>query len=191
MREVIAGIFVGGKGSRMAGAAKGLLVSPSGESILASQRLALSRIGVPHVLVGEHPAYAAEGLEMLRDDPRADGPLGGLLALLDRARGGYAIVLACDMPFVDERALRRLLEAPAARAVAPRRAGRWEPFFARYDAGLSLPIAATLAAQGVRSLQTLLDRAEAHELDLDLGAEVLDDWDTPEDLRGRGASSEC
>ncbi|MBS2018905.1 MAG: NTP transferase domain-containing protein [Deltaproteobacteria bacterium] len=174
----------------MGGAAKGLLTSPSGGTVLAAQRSALSLAGIPHVLVGEHPAYAREELEVLRDDPRAEGPLGGVLALLDRAQGRYAIVLGCDMPFLDARTLHLLLDAPPAPAVAPRRGGRWEPFFARYEANVVLPIAIALAEDGGRSLQAMLDRVESRELHLGEGrAQILDDWDTPEDVRATLAAA--
>lgn len=165
----------------MGRAAKGHLVAPSGETILSVQRSVLCRAGIPHVLVGEHPAYVTEGIEILRDDPRAPGPLGGMLSLLDRAGDGLAIALACDMPFVDDRALRSLLEAPAAPAVAPRRAGCWEPFFARYHATVVLPIAVALAESGVHSLQALLHRAGTRELAIDSDRALID-WDTPEDI---------
>lgn len=99
------------------------------------------------------------GLEMLRDDPRARRL--ARLALLDRARGGYAIVLACDMPFVDERALAsssKLRRHAPLLHVGP---DAGSPF-SLATMPTALPIAATLAAQGVRSLQTLLETTPKH-----------------------------
>jgi molybdopterin-guanine dinucleotide biosynthesis protein A len=96
---------------------------------------------------------------------------------------------------VSESLLLRLARAPEAVAVAPRREGRWEPFFARYDAPLALPVAraradagadhASAASAGSRSLQRLLDALAAVELPVtDDEARELRDWDTPEDVRG-------
>ena len=109
------------------------------------------------------------------------GPLGGLLALL-RSTGGHVIALACDMPYVSYELLRRLVEAPLAPIVAPRRDGRWEPLFARYDAAQVEPLAH--AARGQTALWQLLDAAGAVELPLAVDEHAqLDDWDAPEDVR--------
>jgi molybdenum cofactor guanylyltransferase len=180
---VIAGIFVGGAGLRMGGRAKGLLVTPEGETLIARCRRVLWAAGASHVLlVGAHPAYASLGLEMIPDRPAGIGPMGGLLALLERARDAPSVAVACDMPFVTEALVRRLLAAPDAPITAPRRAHRWEPLCARYKGGV-LPYARSAAANGHYSLQRLLDQAGTVELPLS-NEEIaaLDDWDAPEDI---------
>jgi molybdopterin-guanine dinucleotide biosynthesis protein A len=112
------------------------------------------------------------------------GPLGGVLALLDHAGERAAIAVACDMPFVSTELVRRLAESSSsAPALAARREGRWEPFFARYDAGAVLPIANAHADARRGSLQALLDAASAEELALsDAEHAELRDWDAPEDV---------
>lgn len=182
-RPLVAGIFVGGRGSRMGGQAKGLLVAPGGETIVARWRRMFDAVAVPAVLVGAHAAYAGVGLPLLEDAARGIGPLGGLLALLAHAGDGEAIAVACDMPYVSEALVRRLVEAPDAAAVAPRRAGKWEPLFARYDAPVARAVAVANAQAGRASLQALLDALGADELALtDAEAFELGDWDTPEDV---------
>jgi len=195
-RGIQAGIFVGGRGRRMGGAAKGLLDAGGGETILARWRRLFADLGVAPVLVGAHEAYASSGLEIVADDPSAEGPLAGLLALLAHAeRSGAAAVIAvaCDMPRVSPALLRRLAEArsetaaPDAPIVAARRDGRWEPFFARYDAARVLPVARARAARGELALQGLLDACGAAPLALtDSEAAELCDWDTSEDVAGSG-----
>ena len=101
---------------------------------------------------------------MLADARAAEdlGPLGGLLALLAHAGERAAIAVACDMPFVSPELARRLAETRvAAPAVAARRDGRWEPFFARYDAKVVLPTALAHADARRGSLQALLDAVGA------------------------------
>ncbi|MCW5835504.1 MAG: NTP transferase domain-containing protein [Labilithrix sp.] len=183
--HLLAGIFVGGRASRMGGVAKGLLAAPDGEPIALRTRRILEEAGATCVLVGAHPAYAGLGLELVLDDPAAEGPLGGLLALLERAGDRAALAVACDMPFLRGELVRRLVDAPSAPVVAPRRQapekGRavWEPLFARYDAPAVLPIARALAARGERRLQRVLDAAGARALALEPGEEAtLTDWDT-------------
>jgi molybdenum cofactor guanylyltransferase len=181
---VLAGIFVGGASRRMGGVPKGLLSAPggSGETVIARTRRVFAACGVPSVLVGVHEAYGDLGMEVLADAGLNAGPLGGLAALLERVEGGYAVATACDMPFVTEPLVRRLLAAAPAIAVAPKRAGRWEPLFALYDAERARDVVRSRLAAGQLSLQGLLDALAAHELTLvEDEAAQLDDWDSPED----------
>jgi molybdenum cofactor guanylyltransferase len=186
--SVVAGIFVGGGSTRMGGRPKGLLLAPSGETLVARWKGLFASLSIPCLLVGERArsAYASAGLEVLDDARAADdlGPLGGLLALLEHAGERAAIAVACDMPFVSAELVRRLAEARAtAPAIAARREGRWEPFFARYDAKAALPIALEHADARRGSLQALLDAALAEELTMsDAEHAELRDWDAPEDV---------
>lgn len=170
----------------MGGAPKGLLRAPSGETLLARWRALFAELSIPFVLVGQHQAYDAEGVVMLADAVQGAGPLGGLVSLLGHAGGGDAIAVACDMPFVSAALVRRLASAPPAVARAPRRDGRWEPFFARFDAARARPIAERHAREGPSSLQALLDALGCEQLELSAEeARELGDWDTPEDVVGR------
>ncbi len=161
----------------MGGVAKGLLHTHEGEPIVSRTRRLVEALGMECVLVGAHPAYRDLGLPLLDDDPGAEGPLAGLLALLEHAKGRVVLAIACDMPSIDVAILRRLLdEAPHAPAVAPRSA-YWEPLCARYGPSV-LPVARELARRGERSLQRVLDAASAHAL-VPTREEVaaLEDWD--------------
>lgn len=182
--SVLAGIFVGGAGARLGGAAKGMLAASGGGTLVDRWLRLLGDLAIPAVLVGEHPAYAALDLERVGDDPPAIGPLGGLVGLLRRAGSGRALALACDMPFVSRDLLERLLGfAPGAAIVAARRDRLWEPLCAVYAAPLVLPVAVARAARGARSLQGLLDDVGATELPIDQAqAAELADWDTPDNL---------
>ncbi len=191
MDKPIAGIFVGGRGARMGGRAKGLLRGPDGRTLV--ERLT-AEIGplAEVVLVGEAAAYAERNLEAIADDPRGIGPLGGLTALLRRAEGGTALVFACDMPWISRALVEALLRAPGeAPVVAPRRGGRWEPLCARYDASRVLPLAKKHAASGTTSLQALLDAAAAWVLPEDTyDPSDLRDWDEPSDMARFPAGSQ-
>jgi molybdopterin-guanine dinucleotide biosynthesis protein A len=165
----------------MGGAAKGLL--QVGGQTLVERLRGLAQPLAEVFLVGDASAYAELGLPSLADRPAGIGPLGGLIALLEQARGGTALALACDMPLVSRRLLEALLDAPRASIVAPRRDGRWEPLCARYDASLVLETARQHADQGKRSLQALLDAADAVPLpESDYDPSELTDWDTPSDV---------
>lgn len=183
--DPIAGIFVGGAGTRMGGRPKGLMDAPGGGTLVDRWVDVLCAAGVDRVvLVGRHEAYAPLDLETIDDEPAGIGPLGGLSALLRRAGSARALAFACDMPFVLPALARRLLAAPDAPIVAPRREGRWEPLCARYDPARVLSVARERIAAGRHSLQGLLTQAGAVELPLDPEeAAQLCDWDTIEDVR--------
>jgi molybdopterin-guanine dinucleotide biosynthesis protein A len=195
----IAGLFVGGKGSRMGGAAKGLLPAPGGRPIVLRTRSIVEAVGGVSVLVGAHPAYAELGLSVLPDDSAATGPLAGLLALLQftwltLGESGRALAIACDMPHLTTDLIHRLLAASSSAVVAPRRhhperGWLWEPLIARYDPGAVLPGARAFAARGGTRLQSLLDELGASALPPELGdAAALVDWDTPADTVREGTT---
>ena len=182
----------------MGGVPKGLLASPDGVPILRRTQQILENAGGRCVLVGRAEPYADLGLPTIPDDPAATGPLGGLLALLDvpDAGGGPVVAVACDMPQITADLVARLVSAPPAPIVAPRRQSSergwlWEPLFARYDAAVVSPIARRYAGSGGRKLQELLDLAGAVPLPLRPEDDLaLVDWDEPTDLlrsrRSRG-----
>ncbi len=191
MRDVLAGVFVGGESKRM-GRPKGLLRPPSGEPSIVQRWIAMLRaVEAPHVLVGRRSEYESLG-EAIDDDPPGIGPIGGLNALVRHARSGVVLALACDMPLVDEGLLRRLMDAPPHAIVAPRalpkrgptlREGRWEPLFARYDVPLMIRELPERIARGAHRLQDLLDD-HAVELETnDRERAQLTDWDEPSDVR--------
>jgi molybdopterin-guanine dinucleotide biosynthesis protein A len=183
------GLFVGGRGSRMGGVAKGNLALASGEKLI--ERLAArcreALPGAPLVLVGAADAYAELGLPALADSPPGVGPLGGLRALLHHARdNGHAaaLALACDLPYLEAGLIARLAsENPGAAFVAAREGELWHTLAARYSVTALAAVEATLAA-GERALQRVVARLGASAQTLVLvPAETreLEDWDTPAD----------
>lgn len=190
-RAELAGIFVGGRSTRMEGRPKGLLVGPTGETLVQRWQTLFATLGITSILVGHNDAYAGLGLEQLSDDPPGIGPLGGLIALLSRAGGGDVIAVACDMPHVSLDLLEKLSTfAWGAPAVAARMGDRWEPLFARYCARVALGRARERAANGEHSLQGLLGDLSARPLPLAEDQIIqLSDWDTLSDLTPFGPSS--
>ena len=177
------GIFVGGQARRMGGVAKGLLPLPGPTTIVQRTLDVVRRQGARAVLVGQGDAYALD-VPSLPDAKRDSGPLGGLLSLLEYADAGHAIALACDMPFITDGLLGRLVaHVSSAPVVAPKRQGRWEPLFARYDAPRAIEVVRARLARRELSLQGLLGELGADELPLLPGDDqLLVDWDRPEDV---------
>lgn len=188
----LVGLFVGGQGTRMGGVAKGLLPLESGQNVIERLLGELAR-ALPdseRVLVGAATAYAALELEALADRPAGVGPIGGLAALLEHAaqRGASQVLaLACDLPRLDAGVITRLAEADAAASavVICQRSVR-NPLIARYTVEPSLAAVAAALGAGQRSLQAVLDRLQPPPTLLELAladAALLDDWDTPGDMR--------
>jgi molybdopterin-guanine dinucleotide biosynthesis protein A len=191
-RALVVGIFVGGAARRMGGKPKGLLLTRGGERVI-DRTVALARkVSARVVLVGRSDAYALD-LPCLPDRARgaeadpgdAPGPLGGLCSLLEDAASGDAIAIACDMPFLTADLLARLATfEPGRAAVAPKRGGRWEPLFARFDAARALPVVEGRLARRALAMQGVLDELAAGELPLLPGeSTLLSDWDCPEDMQ--------
>jgi molybdenum cofactor guanylyltransferase len=181
--SLVVGVLVGGEARRMGGTPKGLLRTPGGERLL-DRTLRLARRVAPRVvLVGKSEPYDAD-VPRIADAAAGCGPLAGLAALLEHASSGPVIALACDMPFVNAELLARLATTPAAAAaLAPRRDGRWEPLFARFDAARALPVARARLERRDLGLQEFLGELGADELPLSAWERtLLSDWDCPEDI---------
>ena len=186
--QPIIGIFVGGRGERMGGVQKALLLAPDGRETLLERTLAVGRaVGLEPVLVGAAElGDHARGLSQLPDHEPRVGPLSGLSALLDFAGERTVIAVGCDMPRLSAELMARLLrEAPDAAVLAPRdlETGKWHPLCTRYIPSLVRPVLARALAQGARSFQALFRELSVVELAVSEAERLtLQDWDTPGDL---------
>src|SRR5258706_14099313 len=143
------------------------MLAPCGETIVGRWHRMFDALGIPPVLVGRQDAYTALGIECLGDEPPGTGPIGGLVALLGRARGRRVIAVSCDMTFVSARLLENLvLHSSCACAVAPKRGEVWEPLFTRFGGTLPLEVAQKHVQIGRRSLYGVLDAVGAEPLAL-------------------------
>lgn len=184
------GIFVGGRGSRLGGLAKGNLTLDGGDRLVTRLLRTVEQAlpGGPVVLVGAASAYGDLGLRTLDDDPPGVGPLGGLRALLlDAERHGEASVLAlaCDLPHLGAGLVTRLSwEAPEADFLAPRDGALWHTLVGRYSVR-ALPAVDATIADGERALQRVMARLGARARELVVSEREraeLHDWDRPEDI---------
>lgn len=190
MAALVSGIVVGGASSRM-GRPKGLLPPPDGSASTLVERLArvIEEANLPRpFLVGAHSAYEHLGYSSLEDAAPGAGPLAGVVsALREAARTGAvgAVVVACDLPFVDASLVQRLATEPAPSGVlCPFVDGFFQPLFARYEVGVLESFERDLKAQKL-SFQPLLRELGASRLALDeRERQLLVDWDSPDDLLG-------
>ena len=149
-------ILAGGRNSRMGGRDKAFL-RVNGETVF-TRTLALLRRCFPDVLVVSNAPdkYLSFGVDVIPDEFRGYGPLGGLHAALGRVTRPYAFVTACDMPFLHVEPIRYLVGCLRNQdAVVPRWEGDIEPLHALYAARLRPQIAEAIAG-GARALRDFL-----------------------------------
>jgi len=176
-------VLLTGGASRRMGVDKATLMV-EGETLAVRAGGVLGRVCDPVVEVG----YGASGLPCVREDPEGDGPLAALLRGADAlANGAPIIVLACDLPFIDEHTLRWLADHPAAGSVVPTVAGRDQYTCARWSRA-AIAYGRAALARGERALRTLLDAGDTTRAAADEHASAFADVDTPADLRRLGLS---
>ena len=87
---------------------------------------------------------------VINDEPEAKSPLVGIVTALRATKSQYAVILTCDIPFVNRRVIQLLLERVSdADAVIPRwKAGHLEPLQAVYRREPTLREAEEVLAMG-------------------------------------------
>jgi molybdopterin-guanine dinucleotide biosynthesis protein A len=146
-----------------------------GERLVDRAARLLQRVCEPVVEIG--PGYSS--LVRVDEDLPGRGPLAALVAGADAVGGsGPVLLLACDLPFVDDVLITRLVTYPGSGTVVPvDRDGMVQPVCARYSQD-ALALARALLEAGERSLRSLLRRDDVIRLD-DVDDRHLVDIDTP------------
>ena len=192
MARVTGIILAGGRSSRM-GADKASLQF-LGVTMLQRSVDRLGPIVDELVLVGApgRPLSAVTTERPVRsvEDPvEGEGPLVGIAAGLEACRGGAAIVVAVDMPFVEAPLLRRLVERldDAHRWVVPFAEGRPQPLCSAF-ATSALPVLRTHLEAGDRAPMTVAADLEAYRMqpeewrELDPAGRSFVNVNTPEEF---------
>lgn len=179
-----AGILLTGGRSRRMGVDKATLLL-DGETLAERGGRRLTAVCAPVLEMGD----GWSGLPFLRESPPGSGPLAALaaagVALRDRGHHGPALLLAVDLPSVDEALLRWLRDRPGEPTAVPRVDGHLQPVCARYGAD-ALVAAESLVIGGLRALRDLFDVVEHDVIDprewqTVAGDETFVDLDTPVD----------
>jgi molybdopterin-guanine dinucleotide biosynthesis protein A len=186
-----AGILLAGGRSRRLGVDKGRLVL-DGETLARRAARRLGAVCSPVVEAGD----GVSGLSARREEPAGSGPLAALAAggswLRERGHQGPALLLAVDLPLVDEPFLRWLRDRPGEPTTVLRVDGRLQPVCARYGPD-ALVAAQSLVTGGIRALHELFDVVEHEVVEEDEWRAVTSpdaflDVDTPADAERLGIS---
>jgi molybdopterin-guanine dinucleotide biosynthesis protein A len=184
-----AGILLTGGRSRRLGVDKASLVL-DGETLAARAAHRLRAVCAPVVELGD----GVSGLPAVREEEAGAGPLAALAAAGGwlRARGHHApaVLLAVDLPAVDESFLRWLRDRPGEPTAVPRVGGRLQPVCARYGPD-ALLAAESLVTGGIRALHELFDVVDHDVVEPDEWRAVATDdtfvdLDTPADAERFG-----
>ncbi|MER5654743.1 NTP transferase domain-containing protein [Streptomyces sp. NPDC002131] len=137
-------VLAGGSARRLGGADKpGVRV---GGRALLDRVLAACADAAVTVVVAE-PRATARPVRWAREDPPGGGPVAALDAGLRHTTAPYVVVLSADLPFLDEKTVRRLLDALAgADAATVPRAAPGAP--GGGSAALAAPSSATREVRG-------------------------------------------
>jgi molybdopterin-guanine dinucleotide biosynthesis protein A len=131
--SLVSGIILAGGQSRRMGRDKAL-IDFQGKPLIAHVIDTLRTLAQDVVVVSNRSdSYDPLGARMAADYDPPCGPLGGIAAGLQAVDSELAIVVACDMPFLNVALLRWLIDQAAGYdAVVPQTGGEYEPLHAIY-----------------------------------------------------------
>lgn len=181
-------ILAGGKSQRM-GSNKAFL-KYGGETFIKHQVNSLSKIFDEIIIsANDASAYANLNLPIVADVMPEKGPLSGICAGLMRAKSSYAFVIACDMPFINEKVILYLKEQiNGYDVVVPQTSRGLEPMHAFYSRSCIQPIYHCLEKDKLRIIDffnevrvRVVDEKEFKELDASIKS--LINLNTPEEYK--------
>ena len=133
-------ILAGGRARRLGGLNKARLILHPGSASVLDRQLARLRRVVDRTIIIANDAerFSGTGVPVIPDVVPGHGALGGLYTAV-HAGTEWTLVVACDMPFLDERFLEHMA-ALEADLVIPRSARGYEPLCAIYSRACAAPI---------------------------------------------------
>lgn len=188
MFDVQAFILVGGQSRRMGHDKAEIFLA--GQTLLDRIAGELSGVAAGVALVGARANY--RNFVNVPDVHDRWGALGGIHASLKAARTDWAIVVACDLPFVSRALFERLLIFVSEEfdAIVPVQSdGRPQPVCALYRASTCLPEIERQISSGEHTPRALLQNVRTHYVQFSEMAELAGaehfflNVNTPDDLR--------
>jgi molybdopterin-guanine dinucleotide biosynthesis protein A len=188
MGEVSAFVLAGGQSTRM-GTDKAL-IELEGRPLLVRALAAARTVTHDVRILGSRQKFANYG-QVVEDEFPNHGPLGGIHAALRASSADLNLIVAVDMPFVEERFLQFLIEESrrtSAVVTVPRAAGNWQPLCAVYRKRFA-DVAEQALRQGKNKIDPLFSLVElciVNQAELEKQGFVpgmFRNLNTPEELR--------
>jgi molybdopterin-guanine dinucleotide biosynthesis protein A len=153
-----------------------------GEALARRSAKVLAGVCDPVIEVGD----GATTLRCVRESPSGGGPLAAFLAGVDALGTDTPVVLlACDMPLINETVVKLIADHPGAGSVVPVVGERHQFACSRWST-VSIASARAAFARGERAVRVILDAGYVSFVAADEHARELSDVDTPDDLRRMG-----
>jgi len=168
-------VLAGGTGQRMGGADKAEVVI-AGRRLI--DRVLLAAPGAGQFVVVGPVRRTVHPVRWCREDPPGGGPVPAVAAALTLVDAPYVIVLAVDLPMVDEAVVAELLVAATGRdgAIGVDSAGREQPILAAYDTSVLRAAVNALDPLAGASMRSLIAGLELVRVDVGLAALDCDTW---------------
>jgi molybdopterin-guanine dinucleotide biosynthesis protein A len=167
--SIAAAILAGGRASRYGGRDKSRLVVGD-RPIIVRQIEVLERMASPVIVIANDAVRFADLHVPVHGDVVPDaGALGGIYTAVSTSGADLVMVVACDMPFLEEALLRRLVQLAAGADGAWVHTARGpEPLLACYQRHAAPIIRRELDAGRLRAgdLSSVLNMAEIDEVEL-------------------------
>jgi molybdate transport system ATP-binding protein len=155
--ERILGVVLAGGKSRRMGRDKGLM-EVDGKRMAQHSLDALEALTDARLIVSKNPSYAEFGVPIVPDLWPDHGPLGGILTAFLASDADEILVLPCDMPYMEEKVLRGLLDGRGGPGISiAQDRGKWEPLVGIYPRSFIEP-GKVMLEKGVRSVHEALER---------------------------------
>jgi molybdopterin-guanine dinucleotide biosynthesis protein A len=188
MSDFAVGAVLAGGLSRRLGSDKATVAL--GEQTLLERAISVLSSVFPRTVVSVGAdTIVTTGAPVLRDRRPDSGPVGALETILLSEEGMSVFVLACDLPFVGETVVRRILEAGSrrpvggvARAWIAHASGRDQPLCGLYTSACVGAVTSNLDS-GRLSFRDLFVGIAVERIEVgDLGVDVLLNVNIPADL---------
>ena len=166
MLDVEGFILVGGASRRMGKDKAAVVIDDA--TCLERVATALSAAVASMSLVGARRSYDGVSLENVPDVHPGWGALGGIHAALSTTKKDWALIVACDLPFVTPELFQRLKSfiAEGLDAIVPIQSdGRPQPLCALYRRRTCLPEIEALIAAGEHTPRALLAKVSTRRVE--------------------------
>lgn len=188
--EAVKALVLAGGQSRRMGSDKALLIRDGRSQLQRAVELLGECVDEVYVSVRKDQTTEAERSRypQIVDAYEDLGPLAGILSAMDADPAASWLVVACDLPNIDRRTIRALLDGrrPHEPFIAYRSShdGLPEPLCAVYSPA-ARPLIDEFVAAGLTCPRKILIRSEARLIE-QANPASLDNMNTPEDLAGTG-----